>query len=316
MVCRGLLALYVLAACAAATVWVGYDGGLAQYDDAGTLIHRYDDYRRPISLLLDRERRRLWFLDAYDYRLVCFDVDRGKELFAVANAATAPSVASSGLKLYVAEKRPVEPSLGWDPGDGSIWVADFYGHQLARYDAAGNELFRVSNFHEPFAVAPVGDGTAWVTGSIRTVALVDAAGKTKLSQAGVNEARALAYDAVAGVVWVADYRNNRVLALDGNGMLKRKVLGVELPFALAVDGPGGVVWVASQYGGVKKIAAADAEAAVDVADSENVTALALDGAGTLWAAVAEEGVVLGFGADGEPRVRITGIKTPTGLAAE
>ena len=52
---------------------------------------------------------------------------------------------------------------------------------------------------------------------------------------GVNEARDLAFDDERNLVWVADYRNNRVFAINREGRLKRKVTGVELPERLAVD---------------------------------------------------------------------------------
>lgn len=301
---------------AQAAVWVGYDGGLAQYTDAGEFVHRFDNYRRPVSLILDRERRRLWFIDAYDYKLVCFDVDAGAEVFAVAAAAHSPDIGTTDLKLYLSDKRPIEPSLALDGGDGGVWLADFFGHQVAKYDAAGKEIFRSGAFHEPFAAAALGDGFAWVAGGVRTLNLVGPDGKSALSQSGVNEARALGYDATRGLAVVADYRNNRILGVDRSGRMKRRVTGVELPFALAVDAARGVVWVATDYERVKKISLDNEEIAATVGEQESIAALALDGEGRVWVAYGEAGEVVCYSPAGEKVASIAKVKKPTGVAAE
>jgi sugar lactone lactonase YvrE len=299
----------------AGSVWVGYDGGLAEYDERGDLVKRFDAYRKPVSLQIDAARGRLWFIDAYDYSLVCLDFAAGRELVRVDEAAHAAGVAGGDLKVYLLETRPVEPSLSLDAGDGSVWLADFYGHELARYDAAGTLLFRVAGVHEPFAVAALGDGRAWVSAGIRSLALVAPDGKTEREQGGVNEARALAYDPAASLVWVADYRNNRVLAMAPDATLKKRVVGVELPCALAVDGAGGVVWVATQYEGVKKITAAEGTVAAEITTPERPAALAADGNGRLWAVYGAEGAAVCYDRAGEEVLRIPGLNQPTGVAA-
>lgn len=304
------------AAAARALVWVGYDGGLAQYDDDGNLRARIENYRRPIALRLDGERRRLWFLDAADYKLVCLDADSGKEIRAIPKAAHAAEIGSSNLKIYMLEKRPVEPSLGLDPADGSIWVADFYGHEMARYDAEGNQLFRTTGYHEPFGAAPLGDGSAWIAGGIHTLNLIGPDGVSKQDQSGVNEARALAYDGVRSLVWIADYRNNRVLGIDRNALLKKKIAGVELPLALAVDAANGFVWVVTQYGGIQRINA-DAEAVTLTIDTpDTAAAAALDKNGRLWATFPDAGTVVCYSPQGKAVLEITRLKTPSGIASE
>ena len=55
----------IAAGMAQAAVWVGYEGGLRRYSDEGEHVRTYDNYRRPISLALDVERRRLWFLASW-----------------------------------------------------------------------------------------------------------------------------------------------------------------------------------------------------------------------------------------------------------
>jgi streptogramin lyase len=314
---RLLITAFIVAGAAAqAAVWVGYDGGLNQYTDDGEYVRRYDGYRRPISLRLDGERRRLWFLDAYDYSLVCLDVDAEKELLRVSGAAHAPAIGTSDLRLYRLEKRPIEPSLALDAVNGSVWVADFYGHQVAKYDLTGKEVFRSGSFHEPFAVAVLGDCSAWVAGGTRTLSLVGPECNAKRSMPGVNEARALAYDAARELVWVADYRNNRVFAINRDGGLKRKVTGVELPVRLAVDGARGNVWVATQYGGIVKISADAEKITGSVPEPESVAALVVDGRGRLWVAYDEAGEVVCYSPTAEKLLTVKGVKNPIGVAAE
>lgn len=308
--------ILIVAAAAQAAVWVGREGGLNQYSDEGEYVRSYEGYRRPISLALDTERRRLWFLDAYDYSLVCFDVDGGREIFRVRDAAHAPAIGTSDLRLYLLEKRPIEPTLSLDAGDGSVWIADFYGHQVAKYDVEGKEVFRSGSFHEPFAVAALGDCLAWVAGGIRTLSLVGPACETKRSMTGVHEARALAYDAARDLVWVADYRNNRVFAINREGGLKRKVTGVELPAYLAVDDTRGTVWVATHYAGIVKISADKEEITASLPEPESVAALDVDAAGRLWVAYDEAEEIICYSPLAEKLLTIKRVNKPTGVAAE
>ncbi len=314
---RLLLTTFIITAVSAhAAVWVGYDGGLSQYTDGGELVRSYPDYRRPISLVLDAERRRLWFLDAYDYSLICFDVDAERELHRISGAAHAPSIGTSDLRLYRLEKRPIEPSLALDAVTGSIWVADFYGHQVAKYDDAGKEIFRSASFHEPFAVAVLNDCSAWVAGGVRSLSLVGPECDTQQNMPGVNEARALAYDATRELVWVADYRNNRVFAINREGRLKRKVTGIELPAKLAVDETRGNVWVATQYGGIVKISADAEKITGSIPEPESVAAFDVDAAGRLWVAYDEAEEIVCYSPTAEKILTIKRVKNPTGVAAE
>jgi len=315
-VAKVLSTILFLVAPAFASVWVGYDGGLAQYTDDGDFVQRYEDYRRPVSLQLDAQRGHLWFIDAYDYKLVCFDVAAGTALFFITDAAHTADITTSDIRIYLREKRPVEPSLALDAGDGGVWLADFYNHEIAKYSAEGKELFRTGAFHEPFAIAALGDGSAWVAAGIRTLNLVGADGKTELSQAGVNEARALAYDKERELVWVADYRNNRVLGVTRRGQLKRKITRIELPSALAVDAARGIVWVATHYAGILRISADDEEITGAIAEPESISALTLDAEGRLWVAYDEDGEVIRYSPAGEREVVIKRVNTPTGIAAD
>jgi hypothetical protein len=308
--------LLALSTGAQAAVWVGHEGGLRQYTDEGEYVRSYGEYRRPVSLALDAGRRRLWFLDAYDYKLVCFDVDAEKEAFNVRGAAHAPSIGTSDLRLYLLEKRPIEPSLSLDAGDGSVWIADFYGHQVAKYDVEGKEVFRSGAFHEPFAVAALGDCHAWVAGGIRTLTLVGPACEKRRTVSGVNEARGLAYDAERDLVWVADYRNNRVFAMNREGRLKRKITGVELPQDLVVDGPRGTVWVATHYAGVVKISADKEQITGSIPEPESVAAFDLDAEGRLWVAYDEAEEVVCYSPLGERLITLKRINRPFGVAAE
>ncbi len=313
---RVTIIVLIAAGMAQAAVWVGYEGGLRRYSDEGEHVRTYDNYRRPISLALDVERRRLWFLDAYDYSLVYFDVDAGKEVFRVRGAAHAPAIGTSDLRLYLLEKRPIEPSLSLDEGDGSVWVADFYGHQVAKYDVEGNEVFRSASFHEPFAVAALGDCNAWVAGGIRTLSLVGPECETKRNMSGVNEARALAYDATRELVWVADYRNNRVFAIHREGRLKRRITGVELPVQLAVDDARGNVWVATHYAGILKISADAEKITGSIPEPDSVAALDVDAGGRLWVAYDEAEEIVCYSPLTEKLITIKRVNKPTGVAAE
>lgn len=304
---------FALTAVAHAEVWVGEDDAITRYDDAGKLVQTLSGYRRPVALTLDRARNRLWFIDAYDYKLICRDLDRNAEVVRVTGAAHAPAIGATDLKLYLSEKRPVEPTLALDAADGSIWLADFYGHQLAKYDAAGKEVWRTSSFHEPFAVATCGDGFAWVAGSPRTIHLVGPDGKTVITQSGVNEARGLAFDTAPGLLVVADYKNNRVLGVDCQGRLKKKVMGTELPFAVAID-DAGLVWAAGEYAGVYKISL-DAEKIVGVVGEEKPTAISPAAGGKLWVAYEAAGAVVCYDAAGNEVTRLSKLKNPKSIVA-
>jgi DNA-binding beta-propeller fold protein YncE len=311
-----IIILIIFASAAWAAVWVGYEGGLRQYTDEGELVRNYDSYRRPISLRLDTERGRLWFLDAYDYTLVCFDVEADREAFRIRNAAHAPAIGTSDHRLYRLEKRPIEPSIALGPGDGSVWVADYYGHQVAKYDADGKEVFRSSAFHEPFAVAALADCSAWVSGGISTLTLVGPECQSKQTMSGVNEARALAYDAARELVWVADYRNNRVFAMNSEGRLKRRVTGIEMPAQLSVDDARGNVWVATHYAGIVKISADAEKIAGSIPEPESVAALDVDGDGRLWVAYDQTEEIVCYSTLTDKVLTIKRVNLPTGVAAE
>jgi sugar lactone lactonase YvrE len=304
------------AAASPAAVWVGHEGGLRHYSNDGELVRDYRDYRRPISLLYDEERKRLWFLDAYDYKLVCLDVEAGREVLTVPNAAHAPAVGTSDLGVYLLEKKPFEPSLALDPTDGSVWVADFYGHEIAKYGADGKEVFRSGAFHEPFAVAVLGDCYAWVAGGIRTLSLVGPQCDTRQTMTGVSEARDLAFDAERDLVWVADYRNNRVFAINRDGRLKRKITGVELPERLAVDSERGTVWVATHYAGVVKISADAEKITASIPEPDSIAAIAVAGDGKLWVAYNETEEIVCLSPAGEEVAKIKRVNGPTGVAAD
>jgi sugar lactone lactonase YvrE len=289
---------------------------LGHYTNEGELVRDYGDYRRPISLTYDAERRRLWFLDAYDYKLVCFDADAGREIFNVRGAAHAPAIGTSDLGVYVLEKKPFEPSLALDASNGSVWVADFYGHEVGKYDAEGKEVFRSAAFHEPFAIAVLGDCDAWVSGGVRTLSLVGPQCETYKQMTGVNEARDLAYDAARDLVWVADYRNNRVFAINREGRLKRKITGVELPERLAVDAERGTVWVATHYAGIVKISAEAEKITASLPEPESVAAVAVASDGKLWVAYPETEDVVCYSPTGEKLVTIRRVNGPTGVAAD
>jgi sugar lactone lactonase YvrE len=304
------------AAASQSAVWVGYEGGLRHYSNEGELVRDYRDYRRPISLLYDAERTRLWFLDAYDYKLVCLDAEAGREIFAIPNAAHAPAVGTSDLGIYLLEKKPFEPSLALDPTDGSVWVADFYGHEVAKYDQDGKEVFRSAAFHEPFAVAVLGDCSAWVAGGIRTLSLVGPQCDTRQSMSGVNEARDLAFDAERDLVWVADYRNNRVFAINRDGRLKRRITGVELPERLAVDSERGAVWVGTSYAGIVKISADAEKITASIPEPGSIAALAVASDGKLWVAYNETEEIVCLSPTGEELTKIKRVNGPTGVAAD
>ncbi|MGD8717769.1 MAG: hypothetical protein PVH29_03005 [Candidatus Zixiibacteriota bacterium] len=299
-----------------ADVWIGVDGGLRHYSYDGEYIRSFDSYRRPISLVLDAERNRLWFLDAYDYKLVCFDVEEKRELLSVPKVAHAPAIAAGDLRIYMLEKRPFEPSISVDPSDGSVWIADFYGHEVARIDLDGNEIFRSASFHEPFSIATLGDCNAWVSGRIRTLTLISPTCETLNNLSGVNEARALAYDAAQDLVWVADYRNNRVFAINREGRLKKRIPGVELPEKLAVDEERSTVWVATNYNGIIKISSDKEEITATIPEPDSVVALDIDSEGRLWVAYDKAEEVTCYSPEAEDVVTIRRVKGVVGIAAE
>ena len=248
--------------------------------------------------------------------LVCFDVEADKEAFRIRDAAHAPAIGSSDHRIYRLEKRPIEPSIALGPGDGSVWVADYYGHQVAKYDADGKEVFRSSSFHEPFAVAVLADCSAWVAGGIKTLTLVGPECQSKQTMSGVNEARALAYDAARELVWVADYRNNRVFAMNSEGRLKRRVTGVELPAQLSVDDARGNVWVATHYAGIVKISADAEKITGSIPEPESVAALDVDGDGRLWVAYDQTEEIICYSTLADKVLTIKRVNIPTGVAAE
>jgi DNA-binding beta-propeller fold protein YncE len=298
---------------AAADVWVGYEGGLAKYTDEGERILDVSRYRNPVSLALDRERGRLWFVEQYDYTVVCVDIVTGKELFRFNDVVHTPPTVTTDT--YSSAEVETPPGLAVDEDNGFVWVADLYAHQVARLDENGFELWRSSDFHEPYAVTVATDGSGWVVGGISDIFHLSPEGETLYKRKkALNEPRDVDLDEGRDLIWVAEYGNSRVLAVDYEGNLRRKVT-VELPWSLAVDPNDGSVWAASIYDKVYKISPSGAvELTVDRFETPADIKVAAD----LGAWVADRGddrvTLLSF--EGERLLKIDGVRKPASLAVE
>ncbi|UCE28200.1 MAG: hypothetical protein JSW52_05490 [Candidatus Coatesbacteria bacterium] len=308
-----LLAIGVLVSAAAADVWVAYEGGINLYGDDGERILEVPRYRNPASLALDAERGRLWFVEQYDYSVVCIDTVSGKELYRLEDIVhPRPTVAPD---TYSSTEAETPPGLAIVGGNGNLWVADLYAHQVALLDEDGTELWRTSDFHEPYAVASAPDGSVWVVGGISDVFHLSPDGDVlHKRKKGLDEPRGVAVDAGRELVWITEYGNGRVIAVDYEGNLRRKV-AVELPWSIVVDQDNGDVWVASTYDKVYLIASSgDVELTVDRFETPADVAVApgLD----VWVADRGDDRVTLLSADGERLLNIDGVRKPVSLAVE
>jgi DNA-binding beta-propeller fold protein YncE len=308
-----LLVIGAFVSTAAAGVWVAYEGGISLYGDDGERVLDVTRYRNPASLTLDGERGRLWFVEQYDYTIICIDTVSGKELLRLEDVVhPQPTVTTD---IYSSTEAETPPGLAVVRSDGNLWVADIYAHQVALLDENGSEIRRTSDFHEPYAVAVAPDGSAWIVGGISDVFHLSPDGEVlHKRKKGLREPRDVAVDAGSKLVWIAEYGKSQVIAVDYDGNLRRKV-AVELPWSIAVDPENGNVWAASAYDKVYKISpGGDVELTVDRFETPADVAVT-PGLG-VWVADRGDDRVALLSADGERLLNIDGVRKPVSLAVE
>jgi DNA-binding beta-propeller fold protein YncE len=308
-----LLINAVLSSSAGADVWVAYEGGIGRYTDDGERVLNVTRYRNPSSLAVDTERGRLWFVEQYDYTIVCIDTVSGKELFRLKDAVHPPPPVTTDT--YSSTEADNPPGWAVDVNDGSLWVADLYGHQVARFDESAHELWRSSDFHEPYSVTVAKDGSGWVVGGIGDIFHLTPEGEVIYKRKkGLKEPRDVTIDATRGLVWVAEYGNSRLLAIDYDGNLRRKV-AVELPWNISVNPDDGSVWAASTYENVYKISSGG-KVELTVNRFETPADLVVVPGLGVWVADSGDDRIVLLNTDGERVLKIDDVPKPDSLAVE
>ena len=130
---------------------------------------------------------------------------------------------------------------------GDVFVANYWGGSVEKFDASGTLVFTVPSSSAPYSVATDAAGDVFVvnwsfyTGGNSTVVEFNAAGAlVRTLSNGIIDPYSVATDA-AGDVFVANHGNNTVEEFDASGALVRTMSsGVSSPVSVATDAAGDV----------------------------------------------------------------------------
>jgi DNA-binding beta-propeller fold protein YncE len=130
--------------------------------------------------------------------------------------------------------------------DGSCWVADSAGNEVAHLTWDGTELFRKACFSYPLSVSvDWTDGSCWIADSLNNQVVRLAEDGAGLWRGGdFSFPQAVSADTEDGTCWVADTMNNQVVHLDTNGTELWRGGSFSQPKAVSVNQTDGSCWVA------------------------------------------------------------------------
>jgi len=213
--------------------------------------------------------------------------DRDRDSILVFEPADLSLIADSGPATYYDPKRLVPAS------DGSVWVSDSWWDQVERLRLNGGAIERLARVDywavgRASGLLPLSTGGALIVdSSYEAITEVDAGGVVAGAFEGgdFGNVSAIAVD-TAQRVWVADLERGRVAQYDPAGTLLQTFTHMHLsrPYKLAATSDG-AIWAADAALGNLLLIAADGAVKVDVALSDNLHSLSLDGDGTsVWAA--------------------------------
>jgi DNA-binding beta-propeller fold protein YncE len=164
-------------------------------------------------------------------------------------------IAADGTKAFIVSGFNAAVFLKSDPKTGHCWVSEAFSNRLLLLSNQGEVLLDFSdmNFASPFGIDVGENGDAYVISRGTSMLFhVDYSGNILGSMMGFNDPISVSYDAIRGVVWVADSQYPRVWAIEKT---LETILGVsDVPFRpLSVDhdSSSGNCWAAdSTRGGV------------------------------------------------------------------
>lgn len=305
--------LVVFAGAACGDIWIGLEGSLNKYADDGETLKVMSQYRNPVALTADHARNRLWFVDQYDYTLICLDAETGEEIYRMRDVASKPGTDAVSTDLYSSDGIEPAPAMAVYEADGSLWVADLYAHQIVKLDVYGEEVLRKSGFRQPYLIAVEPEtGNVWVNSGESQLLRLDDNGERWDKRSGVNRPRTAAVCPQTGDIWVADYGNCLVRIMEVSGKLLENIDVDEPPVSLCINDDG-TAWVIMEY----EIALLLDDAGNELAEFDRLEkpfAIDGDGSGSVWVLDPAPGEAVHIDANGDKVRVISGLNGALSIA--
>ena len=271
----------VFAGTACGDVWIGLEGSLNKYADDGETLKVIGQYRNPVALTADHTRNRLWFVDQYDYTLICLDAETGEEIYRMRDVASKPGTDAVSTDLYSSDGIEPAPAMAVYEADGSLWIADLYAHQIVKLDVYGEEVLRKSGFRGPYLIAVEPDtGNVWINSGKSQIIRLDPDGEQLYKRTGLNLPRDVKVCSATGIIWIADYGNNVIRGMDVSGKLPYNLKETEPPVGLFINDDNSF-WAIMEFD-IAQLLSKNGEVLAEFDRLEKPFAIDGDGSGPVW----------------------------------